>query len=41
MLTIGVDPHKQTHSGAAVDPLGVQVAQRAVAARRDGFGQLL
>jgi transposase len=41
MLTIGVDPHKQTHSGVAVDPLGVQVAQRTVAARRDGFGQLL
>ena len=41
MLTIGVDPHKQTHSGGAVNPLGVQVAQRTVAARRDGFGQLL
>jgi transposase len=41
MLTIGVDPHKQTHSGVAVDPLGVQVAQRTVAARREGFGQLL
>src|SRR5450755_3078345 len=41
MLTIGIDPHKQTHSGVAVDPLGVQIAQRTVAARRDGFGQLL
>ena len=41
MLTIGVDPHKQTHSGVAVDPLGVQVAQRTVAARREGFGQLV
>src|SRR5436305_5740980 len=41
MVTIGIDPHKQTHSGVAVDPLGVQVAQRTVAARRDGFGQLL
>ena len=41
MLTIGVDPHKQTHSGVAVDPLGVQLAQRTVAARRDGFGQLV
>jgi len=41
MVTIGVDPHKQSHSGAAVDPLGVQVAQRTVAARREGFGQLL
>jgi transposase len=41
MLMIGVDPHKQTHSGVAVNPLGVQVAQRTVAARRAGFGQLL
>ena len=41
MVTIGVDPHKQTHSGVAVDPLGVQAAQRTVAARREGFGQLL
>jgi transposase len=41
MVTIGIDPHKQTHSGVAVNPLGVQVAQRTVAARREGFGQLL
>jgi hypothetical protein len=41
MVTIGIDPHKQTHSGVAVDPLGVQIAQRTVAARRAGFGQLL
>ena len=41
MLTIGVDPHKQTHSGVAVDPLGVQIAQRMVPARREGFGQLV
>jgi transposase len=41
MLTIGVDPHKQTHTGVGVDPLGVQIAQRMVAARRAGFGQLL
>src|SRR5450755_1470213 len=41
MLTIGIDPHKQTHTGVAVDPLGVQIAQRTVAARREGFGQLL
>ena len=41
MLTIGIDPHEQTHSGVAVDPLGVQIAQRTVAARREGFGQLL
>jgi transposase len=41
MVTIGIDPHKQTHSGVAVDPLGVQIAQRMVAARRAGFGALL
>src|ERR1700734_3742073 len=41
MLTIGIDPHKQTHTGVAVDQLGVQVAQRTVSARREGFGQLL
>jgi transposase len=41
MLTIGIDPHKQTHSAVAVDPLGVQIAQRTVAAKREGFGQLL
>jgi transposase len=41
MLTIGVDPHKQMHTGVAADSLGVQVAQRSVAARREGFGQLL
>jgi len=41
MVTIGIDPHKQTHTGVAADPLGVLVAQRTVAARREGFGQLL
>jgi transposase len=41
MLTIGIDPHKQTHSGVAVDALGVEIAQRTVTARREGFGQLL
>jgi transposase len=41
MVTIGIDPHKQAHTGVGVDPLGVQVSQRTVAARREGFGQLL
>jgi transposase len=41
MVTIGIYPHKQTHTGVAVDPLGVPVAQRTVAARREGFGQLV
>jgi transposase len=41
MLTIGVDPHKQTHTAFAVNELGVEVAQRTVAVRREGFEQLL
>ena len=41
MVTIGIDPHKQTHTAVAVDALGVAVAQRTVAARRAGFGQLV
>jgi hypothetical protein len=41
MVTIGVDPHKQTHTAAAVDPLGVEVAHRTVRARPAGNGQLL
>ncbi len=41
MVTIGVGPHKQTHTGVAVDRLGVQIEQRTVAARGEGFGQLL
>jgi transposase len=41
MVTIGIDPHKQTHAGVAVDPLGVQIAQRMASARRAGFGALL
>lgn len=41
MVTIGIDPHKKTHCAVAVDPLGVEVDQRMVAARREEFGQLL
>jgi len=41
MLTIGVDPHKQTHTAVAVNELGVEVAQRTAAARRAGFELLL
>lgn len=41
MVTIGVDPHKQTHTAAAVDGLGVEVAHRTVPARPAGNGQLL
>jgi hypothetical protein len=41
MVTIGVDPHKQTHIAAAVDELGSEVAHRTVPARPAGNGQLL
>lgn len=41
MVTIGVDPHKQTHTAAAVDELGSEVAHRTVLARPAGHGQLL
>jgi transposase len=41
MVTIGVDPHKQTHTAAAVNELGVQVACRTAPARPTGNGQLL
>ena len=41
MVTIGVDPHKKTHTAAAVNPLGVEVAHRTVPARPVGNGQLL
>jgi transposase len=41
MLTIGVDPHKQTHTAVGVDALGTQLAERTARAQRDGFGTLL
>jgi transposase len=41
MLTIGIDPHKQTHCAVAVDELGRQQSTRTAAARGDGFGELL
>ena len=41
MVTIGVDPHKQTHTAAAVNPLGVEVAHLTAPARPAGNGQLL
>ena len=33
MVTIGVDPHKQTHTAAAVDELGSEVGHQTVPAR--------
>jgi len=41
MVTIGVDPHKQTHTAAAVNELGVEVAHGTLPARPVGNGQLL
>ena len=41
MLTIGVDPHKQTHTAAAVNDLGVEVEHLTAPARPTGNGRLL
>jgi transposase len=41
MLTIGVDPHKRTHSAVAVDQVGAEVSGVTEPAVRDGFGALL
>ena len=41
MVTIGVDPHKQTHTAAAVSPLGVELEHKTAPARPAGNGQLL
>jgi transposase len=41
MVTIGVDPHKQTHTAVAADRLGRELDSLTVPARRDGFGALL
>ena len=41
MVTIGIDPHKQTHSAVPTDAWGSELARRTVPARPEGFGQLL
>jgi transposase len=41
MVTIGVDPHKRTHTAVAVDLLGRAVSEQTVSAQRDGFAALL
>jgi transposase len=41
MVTIGVDPHKQTHTAAAVDEVGRELSSRTERAVQDGFGGLL
>src|ERR1700728_2640740 len=41
MVTIGVDPHKQTHTAAGVNDLGVDTGHVTAPARPAGNGQLL
>jgi transposase len=41
MVTIGVDPHKDTHQAVAVDDVGRQLSERMCDAVADGFGELL
>jgi transposase len=41
MVTIGIDPHKQTHSASAVDGVGHELSRRTEPATADGFGALL
>jgi transposase len=41
MLTIGIDPHKDTHQAVAVDATGRRISERASDAVTEGFGQLL
>jgi transposase len=41
MVLLGVDPHKDTHTGLAVDQAGRQLGQTTVAARTLGHGELL
>jgi transposase len=41
MMVIGVDPHKGSHTAAAVDELGRKMAQKSVPARREGHRELI
>lgn len=41
MVTIGIDPHKDTHWAVAVDEVGRERADRKCHAVSDGFGELL
>jgi transposase len=41
MLTIGIDPHKRTHTAVAADRVGAEVSSRTVPAKRDGFEELV
>ena len=41
MVTIGIDPHKDTHAAAAVDEVGREVAVRRCKAVQEGFAELV
>jgi transposase len=41
MVTIGIDPHKDTHWAVAIDEVGRQIADRECRAVSDGFGEML
>jgi transposase len=41
MVTIGIDPHKDTHWAVAVDEVGRRIADRKCRAVNDGFGEML
>jgi transposase len=41
MVTIGIDPHKDTHTAVAVNELGRELSCRTEPARHEGFGELV
>jgi transposase len=41
MMVIGVDPHKGSHTAAAVDELGREKGRKSVPARREGHRELI
>lgn len=41
MVMIGIDPHKQTHSAAGADGVGLELSRWTEPAVREGFGVLL
>ena len=40
-MTIGIDPHKQTHTAAAVDEVGMDLAHQIAPAEETGSRELL
>jgi transposase len=41
MVTIGIDPHKDTHSAVATDQVGRELAQQTEPALPDGYAELV